>query len=280
MTDAEYSADPCMPLSLRGSLCKTLIAKSPLHAYCEHPKLGRMDDDEESDDQSGVKAFGSIVHSLILGRGKKVVVSPFKTFQSNDAKVWKAQQIEAGHLIAKQEQIDRAQFIRDSVRQALDRLGFGHAFVGPEGIEQVIAWKEKDFWLRAMLDHWHGSTAEIFDIKTCESAHPKAIESACYNYGYDIQEQFAKRGIAALRPELNGRTTFRFVFVETQKPYACQVIELDGEAQTIGASRMMRAIDTWKRCLASNQWPAYSNEILRISPPKWALAVEMGAPVN
>ena len=279
--DSIYFQDPCLPLSLTASICKVLISKSPLHAYNEHPKLGggMMDDDDSDDDKSGVKAFGTIVHSTILGKGAKVVLSPFKSFQSNDAKAWKAQQIEAGNVIAKQKQLDKAQFMRDSVRSALDAAGLSHAFVGPEGVEETLVWKERDqFWMRSRLDHWHNETATIFDLKTCESAHEKAISNAIHNYKYALQNCFYRRGIAALRPELNGRTNFLFVFIETSAPYACQIVKIDGEAEAIGESQLARAVETWRQCLTLNQWPSYSSGVVRIGLPSYALNVELGAP--
>jgi hypothetical protein len=59
------------------------------------------------------------------------------------------------------------------------------------------------------------------------------------------------------------------LFVEKKPPYAFNIKPLDnGDIYT--AMRInRRAIDTFARCLAENDWPTYSDSMFTWSAPQW-----------
>src|SRR5215472_5163605 len=86
MTIAEYFADPCPAPSLTQSLAKLLIARSPWHAKCAHPRLRDAAPEEEVEQYVKAKAIGSAAHQMMIGRGKDIAILHFDSWRSGDAK--------------------------------------------------------------------------------------------------------------------------------------------------------------------------------------------------
>src|SRR5688572_24266058 len=63
ITPADYHLDPCVTPSLSSSIAHTLVTKSPLHAWTEHPRFGAL-----RSESSKAQDEGSIIHKLLLGK--------------------------------------------------------------------------------------------------------------------------------------------------------------------------------------------------------------------
>jgi hypothetical protein len=57
---------------------------------------------------------------------------------------------------------------------------------------------------------------------------------------------------------------------EKEPPYLVQVVELDFPARAIGDGLNREAIDIYRDCQATGEWPAYSLTTLHVSLPPWA----------
>src|SRR5262245_35492153 len=79
--DTAYYNDPCERPSLTQSIAKTLITKSPLHAWTEHPRLGgvRREPTREMDD-------GKILDALLLSGGDGLEIIEAPDFRTKDAR--------------------------------------------------------------------------------------------------------------------------------------------------------------------------------------------------
>src|SRR6478736_1784528 len=80
LTEAQYHADPAPIPSLSSSCAKTLVQKSPMHAYAEHPRLGaaHREDTDEMD-------FGSLAHRLLLGKGAEIAELSSDSWRGKEA---------------------------------------------------------------------------------------------------------------------------------------------------------------------------------------------------
>ncbi len=180
---------------------------------------------------------------------------------------------------------NRALEMVEAAQDRIAKMGFGNPFDDTASElknETVAVWHEDDMdgnriWLRAMLDGPRLETETIYDLKTTESAHPKAIAARAKPMGHDMQDVFYRRGVTTLRPHLNGRLKFIFFYVETKYPFSVVPVELNGEFKTIAQSRVERAIHLWRTCLKADHWPAYANGIIKIEPKPWDLMAEFGA---
>src|SRR5215831_15104770 len=82
----EYIADPCESPSLNPGVAATLLARSPLHAWTEHPRLNPTHQREHSE------AFdlGAAFHSSVLGGPLFHIISApdYRTKAAQEARVY------------------------------------------------------------------------------------------------------------------------------------------------------------------------------------------------
>jgi hypothetical protein len=63
---------------------------------------------------------------------------------------------------------------------------------------------------------------------------------------------------------------FVFIAQEKEPPYLVSVVEFDAEAIAEGHRLNRQAIDLFKRCVDTGEWPGYDDGITPISLPPWA----------
>jgi hypothetical protein len=126
--------------------------------------------------------------------------------------------------------------------------------------EQTLVWEEAGGVIcRARLDWLRDDRRTIDDLKTTSrSASPEAYSRALFGVGGDVQAAFYVRGVQ----ELTGETPeFRWVIVETQPPFALSVVSPGPDVLTIGRKKVEYAIDVWRRCLTTGEWPGYPADV-------------------
>lgn len=278
ISEAAYHRDAlCATPTLSCSLAKVLIAKSPLHAWTAHPRLGGKDAEHESTPE---QELGSASHKLNLGKGADIDILDADDWRKGDAKEFRKTARAAGRIPLLKKNLANLELQRAALRRQLDERGM-LAMFDAAAPELVCIYDDGPVRCRAMFDKTFidesAKRAVIFDLKNCESANPAGLGKLIYNQSYDMQNVSYDRGLSVLRPDLAGRIDFRFLFIETEFPFCLTVAELDGESRTLGSSKWARAWQMWHECLKADKWPAYGSALERISPPGWGLAAEMGA---
>lgn len=268
----DYHADPAEQISLSSSLAQTLISQSPLHAYTEHPRLGGVPA-APTDEME----FGDVCHQMFLGKGEGYSIWQGKTWAGKEAGAFWDEAILTGKTPIKVKDHARAASAVKMWRQRLASMNLGYTFNVEEGeSEKVSIWKEREVWCRAMMDRVFIDRGEIVDLKTMsQSAHPKACQARIHSMGYDLRSEFYKRGIIAHEPKLNGRMKFLFLFAETSPPFEVTPVRMNGEWSTIGFSKAMRAMSLWGECIKNNSWPGYTDFVMTLEPPSYALNQEI-----
>lgn len=122
-----------------------------------------------------------------------------------------------------------------------------------------------DLYLRCRLDAI--GPKGIVDLKTVQSADPEAFARKAIELGYHQQAAWY-RDMAQELGITEG--PFRFVAVEKTPPHLVSVIELDAATEQLGRDANQRAIDTYRRCVATDEWPGYDSQIATVSAPPWA----------
>jgi hypothetical protein len=90
----------------------------------------------------------------------------------------------------------------------------------------------------------------IIDLKTCASATDDAIERSFRNYHYALQLAAYTEAAGAVGPAY-------IVWQETCAPYLARVSVITPEAIDRGMRDWHRAVNIWKRCCESGEWPGY-----------------------
>lgn len=263
MAADDYHADCCPTPSFSQSIGKVLLDKSPAHARWQHPRLNPLyepDNDRKFD-------VANVAHLLLLGRGRAITVIEADDWRSPKTRDIRDKLAAEGKLGVLRHHFERAADMVAVARQRLVAMGLDMEWGDAEA---VIAWREGDMWLRAMLDWLSADRLLIVDFKTTSaSAAPLAVETKMATDGWDVQAAMHERGLNVLDPANAGRRRHVFVCQEIDEPYELTVNEIDEAAMTMGRKRLALAVGIWARCMAANAWPGYPVEVLRPSYPAY-----------
>lgn len=269
---AVYHADPCAVPSLSSHCAATLITRSPAHAWHEHPRLGGG-----KSKTSKAKQRGSLAHELLLQPAGEidagVAVIRADSFRTKAAQRQRDDALDNGKVPVLEREFDAAVIVCGKLAAQLLEYG-----IRLNGTSEVAAfWQEVAsdgtvVQCRGLLDHVVFVEGHIIELKTCRSAHPRAIQKAIEAYSYHIQCEAYKRALACIDPTLGGRVRHTWLFCELEPPYVIVPAEAAGSMRKLGESSWLQAVDTWANCLATNEWPSYSRgKVLRVEASPWAL---------
>lgn len=268
--DSEYHADPIPAGSLSSTGAKALL-RSPAHYRWQIDNPVRK----------AAYDVGTAVHTLVLGVGASLVAIPDDICASNgaattkEAKEFVAASRAAGLVPLKADVVTECNAMAEAVlahplaREMFERPGKAEQSVFAPDPETGV-------WLRARIDYLTdaGDCETIAaDLKTAASADPRDFMRSAAEYGYDLQSEWYQRTLTLARGDID--TAFRFIVVEKSPPYLVSVVELDAEFAAIGRARMRRAIDTYRTCRDTDNWPGYDEITHLVGPPAW-LAYEEG----
>jgi len=274
VTAAEYHADPAPEPSLSSSIAKLLLDRSPRHARLAHPRLGGV-----SGPGTPTMDRGTLIHLLVLGKGSEIEVIDADDWRPKWARDARDAAREAGKLPVLSGALVDAAAAATAIKRELTAGG-----VLLDGDSEVaMLWQEEAeqgaIWCRGMVDHMVPVDGRLclYDLKTIHSAHPDDCTRSAINFGYDIQQEAYTRGAELTFPGYAGRVEFRFLFAEAEPPYGVTVATLDALMQQRGRRRWAEAVQTWSRCLATDEWPGYAREPVTLWSPGWLLQRESEA---
>ncbi|WP_328903218.1 PD-(D/E)XK nuclease-like domain-containing protein [Streptomyces sp. NBC_00441] len=249
-----YHADPIPGGSLSSTGARTLTSQCPakFHYDLHHPQPYKAAFD-----------FGTAAHKLVLGDGPELVLVDAARWDTNEIKARIAEIRAEGNIPLKRPDLQRVHDMATALTNHPEAADLLHPDSGQA--EQTLFWPAGDVWCRARID-WLRDNC-LVDYKTARSAHPDAIQKAVQEHGYHVQEDWYRRGAAALGlfPQ---DVEFPFIFQEKDPPYLVTVTRLD-LWRHIGHQVSEQALFLYASCRASNHWPAYSTDIAYVSPPAW-----------
>jgi hypothetical protein len=266
MPASAYHVDPAPEPSLSSGAARTLLSKSPAHAAMEHPRLGGV-----RRESTAAMGTGTLIHAILSGDTDQITLSPYDDYKTKAAREWRDAEIESGRIVVKHELLAMAKTVADQVRK-LAPIGITNTpFTDTAKHEVAAIWKESGCYCRALFDVLnvtdHG--ADIWDWKTTNDISDRGIEKAVAKYRYDIQAAFYLRGLETLMPAYRGRTSFIFVFVESEAPHTVRRVCLQPSYLQHANAKVAEAIDTWSRCLANNDFPLMPPDTLALELPAW-----------
>lgn len=264
MTEDEYHADPCPSPSLSASCAKTIIGKTLLHAWRDHPKSPYR----TKDAPARKSERGSAAHAWLFG-GKLVVAIDAETYQTKAAKEARDNARNAGHIPVLAKEFP---YIEEMVEIAGPRFDALH---GGEPICEVTAlWKaQSGGWRRGRIDSLSPDRRRIVDYKTTEAAvDALSCERRIFDNGFHIQAAAYIEAVETLQPELMGRVEFVFQFQEQKPPFALSPpIVMSEAALELGRQQWERAGLMWDHAVRTNFFPAYADAVHPACPPPWEI---------
>jgi hypothetical protein len=213
--------------------------------------------------------MGSVVHRMVLGKGKDYACLPYDDWRTKAAQQSRSDARAAGLIPLTHVQHTQCEETAAAAVRAMAELGIRMSGRS----ELAVEWFEGDVQCRNMFDHVDLETGEILEIKTTGDANPVRVERLAEEMGYRISAAAYIRSLLALHPELRGRISYTFLFVEIEPPYAVYPPEPDHLFLETGERDWLRAVATWRQCTATGRWPGYQ-DFKSISRPQWKLRQE------
>jgi PDDEXK-like domain of unknown function (DUF3799) len=261
---ADYFSDPCPQPSLSQSIAKLLIDRSPAHAHLAHPRLGKPIEE----DYKPATAIGNAAHALATGRSRDLAIGEWADWRTKEAKTFKASAHDSGHLPILRKHLTSAEEVVLAMGRQLAAAGHAQAFAKSDQCEVVLAWEEDGIWLRTMIDCV--ADLKIYDLKTSAmNCAPHIVAERPSDLGWDIQAAMFERGLGRLDPGNAGRHDFLFVAQENEAPFALTVVRIGEADLTLGRKKLEVAIEIWRQCITSGQWPAYPADTVTSHPRGW-----------
>lgn len=264
ITEDAYHADPCPSPALSASIAKTVIGKTLLHAWREHPHSPY----KTRESQPRKSDRGSAAHAYLLG-GKNIVQIDADNYQTKAAKEARDNARDAGLIPILR---DEFPYLQEMVEIAGPRFDALH---GGEPLCEVTAlWQAKSKgWRRARIDSLSPDRRRIVDYKTTEAAvDALSCERRIFDSGYHIQAAAYVEAVETLHPELMGRVEFVLQWQEQKPPFALSPpIVMSEAALELGRQQWERAGMMWDRAVKANYFPAYTSEAHTACPPPWEI---------
>ena len=263
---ASYHADPCPEPSLSSGVAR-LMLRSPMHARHAHPRLNPNHEQRKTTD---AMVKGTVFHKLLLGEGAEIEVLDFGDYKTKAAQEAKSAAYANGKTPMLRHVFDD---VHDGAMEALSQMKTRAdcaQFFAEGRSEAALIWREGDAWCRAMVDRLPSDArAPLFDLKaTGGSAAPDEWQKNLIKT-YAFQAAFYLRGARALGlrpPEM------RFVVIECDAPNAVSVQAAGPSLMALADAQVNRAIEAWKRCMATGAWPGYADMTAYVDAPPWMLA--------
>lgn len=216
--------------------------------------------------------LGTAVHTKVLGTGSNVIeyppehLTPAGNASTKAATVeWVESQRALGLVVISAVQARHVDGMAEAVlahpeaRSLLEQKG------NRREVSMFAKCPDTDVEMRARFD----LEADISgDLKSARDASPKGFARAVAQHGYEVQQGWYQD----VRELITGdRGKFRFIVVETLPPYLVAVYELDYNFEDMGKTKALAARNIYRQCVDAGRWPGYSDDVLTLQPPQFAV---------
>lgn len=259
-----YHADAlCDEPTLSRSIAHKLLTRSPRHAHHAHPRLNP----EAVEKTSSRLDNGTATHALLF-EGIGCVIVEADSWRTNAAKEQRAAARAEGKVALLAKDAQEVREMCDAITEQLDALDVRPRPFTDGKPERTLIWRDRGVLCRARTDWLRDDYTVLEDLKTtATSASPHEwTRRRLWEDGYDLQAAMYLRGVKTLT---GVDAEWRFIVVENIPPYALSVISLDKESLALADEKLDKALDLWRRCLETGEWPGYPTRVAYAELPPW-----------
>jgi hypothetical protein len=245
------------------------MRKSPAHFH-RRAELQR---------ETSAMQFGTIFHTAILERRRfldSYVVEPEEieikgVLVEVNRRVKAHREYLAGWRLERADKFIMSQKQYDCLVGMVTEIGRSRQAVEfiQHGEPEVVAqWDYRGRKCKGKADLWipespHGKV--LVDFKKTQDASPSQFTRSIYNYAYDLQSAWYRRGFEADKVII--------VAVEEQFPHAIGIYDMDVWLHR-GDRLVDSLLDRLEECEREAEWPWYTKGIEMILPPTWVAPME------
>lgn len=266
--ESAYHADPAPEPSLSASGAKILLNRSPRAFQWAHPRLRPPHLEPIVEKLDDTKGSGTIVHKLVLGRGKEVIEVDAAAWNTSAAKQERAAIHAHGKIAVLKHKLKE-------LRTVATYLQYRVGYTAKTPTELVLIWQDRatdgtPVWCRAMLDAWIADHNRIEDLKiTAGDLSDGFVARQIASLSYDLSMAWYRRGMVALNPDLAGRVKCRLIFGERREPFDTFPVDLTESDLSVADRKCQAAIDIFAACMTNNVWPGVASEPRAVALPPW-----------
>lgn len=214
---------------------------------------------------------GRAAHTMALGVGEPMAACPDEFLSSNGAMTtklaiaWCAEQREMGVVPLNPRDFAMVQGMAEAL-VAHERIA--EILTAPGNAAEVSAFAPicgvDDVWFRARFDLLGG---QMWDYKTTKCAAPAAFEKSIWTYGYHVQD-FVYRSVHSA---ITGVDVDPIIFIAQEKepPYLVSTMRASEPLRRLAERETRDALALLARCLETDTWPGYPDEVVDAQPPRW-----------
>jgi hypothetical protein len=139
------------------------------------------------------------------------------------------------------------------------------------GKSQVVAvWQDKTTGLlcKARYDYYQKDIPMITDLKSTQDSSPDGFGYDVFKYSYFQQAGFYCMGHEVLT---GCEPCFAIFAIEKEEPFVHTSFELGMKTIEAGKNAARKALVKYKQCKDSGVWPMFSDKVLMLDIPVWAL---------
>lgn len=218
--------------------------------------------------------IGHAAHKLVLGAGPELRVIEANDWRTNAAKAQRDEAHAVGAVPLLEHEFEKVA----AMAERLKAHPIASALLDPARgkAEQTLVWFDEEFqvWRRALLDHLphpvEGRRMIVADYKTTASGAPGDVPRAMHGYGYHQQLDWYLAGVKALGLHGDRDPAAVLIFQEKTKPYLVSIFQPNQSAMDIAHTRNRKALDIYRHCTQTGEWPGYGNDVMPLSLPGWA----------
>lgn len=215
--------------------------------------------------------LGTAVHTKVLGVGEKFIeypgehLTPSGNVSTKAATVvWEAAQRAEGKIILTPDQSKQV----DAMAEAVLAHPLAVKLFEREGRAEVSVFDEfLGVKRRGRFDFLPDEGRTAVDLKTTMDASAGGFARSVASYGYHIQ----RAHYTHILRQLGRDVEMLFVTVEKTAPYLVNVHQLNDQFKEMGEAEALEAVDIYRRCAESGEWPGYPLEINNLVPPMWSI---------
>lgn len=236
-----------------------LIARSPAHYRARYI-------DGADTTPTPAMLFGTAFHTAILEPGRFAEEYLAAPKCNRGTKAWMAFEAKnPGKTIIKPGEFDSIRRMVESVQS--HPVARGALLAGKP--EQSVFWEDPDTGslCRCRPDFWRDDGA-IIDVKTAADGGPEEFMRSASTYRYHVQAAFYLDGCLATG---NSSGEFFLVVVEKEAPFNVSFFLASNEMVAAGRDAYRENLDTYDKCIRTDDWPGYPAGPLTLNLPPWAV---------
>jgi hypothetical protein len=260
MGAAEYHAIK----ALSAGMAITLDRECPLRAWLDSPFNPAQVFEHRTAFDIGTAAHLAVLEPELLA--ERAVLHEFDTYATKESRGIRDAAWAVGKTPLKPEEWDVVQSIAEALCPS--KSAAGRLFTGGHP-EVSLTWEWDGVPCKARPDYMPDSVDYLVDLKTANSANPRAVARKAFDEAWYVRAAWYLAGTEAAtgkRPK-----HYSFVVVEKDPPHIAEVYELDDRSLIWGERIIGRVLRLFAECTASGRWPSYcGGKPTIIGLPGWA----------